>query len=205
LLDALWPDSDPALAGDALYSRVRALQKLLSPAIGGLTPVLQEDGRYWLNGAAGVGVDVACFDELTTIGDRQARAGLAPEAIITYRRALAFYHGDLCIEAGPHAIVERERLRARYLTLLATLGTHAYDIADDETCLAYAQRMLVLDPCREDAHRLVMRCHVRQGERAQALHQFRVCEDILRSVFNTSPEPETAALFEQVRCNPGSM
>ena len=61
------------------------------------------------------------------------------------------------------------------------------------------------DPCREDAHRLVMRCHVRRGERAQALHQYRVCEGILRAAFETSPQPVTAVLFEQVRLAPGSV
>jgi DNA-binding SARP family transcriptional activator len=65
--------------------------------------------------------------------------------------------------------------------------------------------VLAHDPCREDAHRLVMRCHVRRGERAQALHQYRVCVDILRAAFETIPEPATVALFDQVRRTPGSV
>ncbi len=205
LLGALWPDSDSALAGEALYSRLHGLHARLGPALGGQAPVLQVDGHYRLNSGAGVGVDVACFDDLATTGDRQARGGHAADAVALYGQAVQLYHGDLCMAADLYAVVERERLRARYLTLLASLGTNAYHAGDSAASLAYAQRVLSYDPCREDAHRLVMRCHVRQGERAQALHQFRVCADILRVAFETMPEPETVALFEQVRRDPTSL
>jgi DNA-binding SARP family transcriptional activator len=205
LCATLWPDSDPALAGEALYSRVRGLHQLLGTVLGGRPPVLQVDGHYRLNRAAGVGVDMACFDEWATTGDREARAGHAREAVDLYQQAVQLYHGDLCVQPDLHAVVERERLRARYLTLLASLGTFAFARGDYPACLAYAQRMLGHDPCREDAHRLVMRCHVRQGERAQALHQFGVCQDLLRAAFQSTPEPETIALFEQVRSDPASV
>jgi DNA-binding SARP family transcriptional activator len=205
LLETLWPESDAMLAGDALRSRLNSLHTLLGAGLGGAAPVLQVDGRYRLNAVAGVGVDVACFDVLATTGDQQMRAGHTAEATATYQHALQLYHGDLCVATDVHAVVERERLRARYLSLLASLAASAYHAGDDASCLAYAQRVLAHDPCREDAHRLVMRCHVRRGERAQALHQYRVCVDILRATFETTPEPATVALCDQVRLAPGSV
>ena len=63
----------------------------------------------------------------------------------------------------------------------------------------------VRDPCREDAHRLIMRCYVRQGERAEALHQYRVCVNTLRVEFDSAPETATTILFEQIRLDPGSI
>jgi DNA-binding SARP family transcriptional activator len=205
LLAIFWPQSDAALAGDALRNRVNSLYTLLGAGLGGAAPVLQVNGRYRLNAAAGVGVDVACFDALVATGDHQLRAGHAAEATATYQHALELYHGDLCVVPDVHAVVERERLRARYLSLLTSLATWAHTAGDDAACLAYAQRVLAHDPCREDAHRLVMCCHVRWGERAQALHQYRVCVDILRAAFETTPEPATVALFDQVRLAPGSV
>jgi DNA-binding SARP family transcriptional activator len=205
LLETLWPESDTALAGDALRSRVNSLHTLLGARLGGAAPVLQVDGCYRLNAAAGVGVDVACFDGLATTGDQQMRAGHAAEATAAYQHAVGLYHGDLCVATDVHAVVERERLRARYLRLLATLAAWAYAAGDDEACLAYAQRMLAHDPCREDAHRFVMHCHVRRGERAQALHQYRVCVDILRAAYATTPEPATVELFDQLRLAPSSV
>ena len=205
LLATLWPDSDAALAGDALRSRVHSLHTLLGAGLVGAAPVLLLDGGLRLNAAAGVGVDVARFDALAASGDQQMRAGHAVEAAAAYQHAAALYPGDLCVAPDLYAVVERERLRARYLRLLVSLATYAYAAGDDAACLEYAQRVLEHDPCREDAHRLVMRCHVWQGERAQALHQYRVCVDILRAAFATTPEPATVALFDQVRRDPGSV
>jgi len=79
---------------------------------------------------------------------------------------------------------------------------HAYRAADYTLCLEYAWRLLSSDPCREDAHRMIMRCYVRFGQRAEALHHYRVCESILRAEFDTVPEPATTALFEQIRRDP---
>ena len=126
-------------------------------------------------------------------------------AAAAYQHALQLYAGDLCVTTDLHAAVERERLRARYLSVLASLAAGAHAAGDDAACLAYAQRLLQHDPYREDAHRLLMRCHVRRGERAQALHQYHVCGDLLRAAFGAKPEPATVALFEQVRRDPSSV
>ena len=194
------------LAGHALHSRVHSLHKLLGPMMGGAAPVVYADGCYRLNDAAGVGVDAACFDALVRAGDQQAHAGHAAAAAAAYRQALHLYQGDLWVlGTDVQALVERERLRACHLTVLAWLADYAYGEQDYTACLDYAGRLLGHDPCREDAHRLIMRCYVRRGERAQALHQYRLCAEILRAQFAATPEPETVALFEQVRLDPRSI
>jgi DNA-binding SARP family transcriptional activator len=207
LLCALWPDSAPALAGQALNSLVYSLRGLLGDALGGATPVMQSAGYYRLNEAAGVGVDVARFDALVAAGERYQRAGQPDAAAALYERAVRLYRGDLVTlgDGGGQAIMERERLRAVCLTLLARLSGHSFARGDFGACLAQALRLLALDPCREDAHRLVMRCHVRRGERAQALRQYGIARAILRAEFDAEPEPATIALFEQVRLDPGAV
>jgi len=40
-----------------------------------------------------------------------------------------------------------------------------------------------------------MQCYARLGLRARALHQYRMCEQILRQEYGTSPSPETRALY----------
>ncbi len=205
LLHLLWPDSDDGQASQSLNSLVYSVHKQIGQAIGGAAPVLHEDGYYRLNREAGVGVDVATFDALAQIGDQQARSGDLNNAALSYSRCVQLYRGDLCVTTDVNAIVERERLRTRYLTLLSKLADHYCRVGDDAACLEYAWLLLAHDPCREDAHRVVMRCHVRCGERAAALRHYQVCEDILRSEFGAAPEPATTALFEQIRCEPESI
>lgn len=204
VLGEVWPNADPLLSGQALNSLVHSLRKQLADALEGAPPVLCLYGSYSLNAEAGVGVDIAWFDELAARGDRQARQ--EPDAAISsYLQAINLYGGDLRVGDDQQALIERERLRARYLTLLARAASYYHSQLDHESCLRLALQLLEHDPCREDAHRLVMRCHVQLGERAQALRQFRLCQQILRSEFDAAPEPATLALYEQIRVNPASI
>ena len=205
LLSTLWPDRDPTLASQSLNSLSHSLHKLLGAAIGGAPPVVHAEGSYKLNTEAGVMVDVAGFEALSAAGDRYARQGKRGDASDCYARAARLYRGDLIACAVMQAAVERERLRALYLTLLARLADCAYEEQDYEACLDHALRLLAHEPCREDAHRLIMRCYARRGERAQALRQYRLAEDLLRAEFDAVPEPATRVLYDQIRSDPGSV
>jgi DNA-binding SARP family transcriptional activator len=205
VLQLLWPNSSGALAGQSLNSLVYNLHKLLGDGIGGAEPVERVAGGYRLNRGAGVGVDVTCFDEASAAGDRYLRTGQQTAAIDAFRRAVDLYQGDVNAGAEPEAVIQRERLRARYLTLLARLGDDAFVRHDYAACLEHVHRMLVADPCREDAHRLAMRCYARLGERTQALRQYRLCESLLRSEFDAAPEAATVALFQQAQRDPASV
>jgi DNA-binding SARP family transcriptional activator len=207
IICALWPDAEPTLARQAFKSLLHTLRQLFGQALDGLSPVVHSAGHYRLNHEAGVRGDIAAFDSLAAAGDRAARAGDATAAVELYRRASALYRGDLNTmhNEGVHAILERERLRAVQLTLLVRLADYAFERADYDGCLAYATRLLLADAGREDAHRLVMRCYVRRGERAQALRHYQTARGILRAELGVVPEPATVALFRQVRLDPAGV
>jgi DNA-binding SARP family transcriptional activator len=201
LLAGLWPDQDVLLAGQSLNSLVYSVHRLLGEALDA-PPVLLADGLYRLNVEAGIGIDIACFDALVSAGERAARAGDRRHAVESFARAVEFYRGDLRVGSDVRAAIERERLRARFLTVLAQLADWAFACRDYAACLDHALRLLQCDPCREDAHRLVMRCYVRRGERAQALRQYHLCCSILHDEFDAEPEQRTTALFDQIRLAP---
>jgi DNA-binding SARP family transcriptional activator len=204
LLRAIWPHSDAALAAQALNSLVHSLRSLLGEALNGAAPIVQTGGHYRLNEAAGVVVDVVRFKGLVSDGERYERAGQTGTAVELYEQAVQLYGGDLSAAAGggARAALERERLRATCRRALIRLADHAFARQDFDTSLSHALELLEHDPCREDAHRLVMRCHVRLGERSQALYHYRTVLAILRSECDAEPEPATTALFEQIRLNP---
>jgi DNA-binding SARP family transcriptional activator len=151
---------------------------------------------------AGVGVDVACFDTWADAGDQQVRAGDLSSAAMSYRQSVCLYRGDLTVAPDVTSVLERERLRARFLSLLGYLADAHYRAGEYGACLEQAWCLLGQDPCREDAHRVVMRCYVRRGERAAALRHYLVCEQILHAEFDAAPEPATTALFDQIRLRP---
>lgn len=205
LLDHLWPDSSPSHASESISSLLYSLHKTLGECIGGAAPVVRGEEGYRLNIEVGVGVDAMCFDECVEAGSQKLHAGDKDAAIALFQRATEWYKGDLCSGDEVEAIVERERLRTRFLDLLAFLAGHYLDQKEYTASTNYAMKMLSKDPCREDAHRLLMLCYVRQGARTQAMRQYRLCQQILRAEFDTEPEQATAFLFEQIRLDRSSL
>ncbi len=199
VLEAVWPDIELNLAAKSLYSLTYQLHKLLGDQLAGAAPVIQTDGFYRLNTEAGVGLDTVWFESLALMGEQQAHAGDRAAAIQTYLNAIDLYHGDLIVSANAHALIAREFLRSRYLTLLAHLADESFADGHYLESLNYATRLLSVDPCREDAHRLIMRCHVQRGERAQALHQYQLCKHLLATEYEAIPETATTELYNRIR------
>jgi DNA-binding SARP family transcriptional activator len=77
--------------------------------------------------------------------------------------------------------------------------------ADYERTLVNALRLLASEPCREDAHRMAMRCYVRLGQRAQAMRQYRICAELLALEYDARPEDLTEELYRLVRTDPGTV
>ena len=202
LLGLVWPSSDMVLGAQSLNTLIHSLNRSLGDALGGKPPVVRRDGRYHLNVDAGVAVDVSAFDAATETGDQLARLGDRKGAIESYHGAVELYEGDLVIASDVRHVLERERLRARYLSVRARLADHHFAVGDYASALRNALDLLAHDPCREDAHRMTMRCYVRRGERAQALRQYRVCREILALEFDVSPELGTEALYQLIRLDP---
>jgi len=60
------------------------------------------------------------------------------------------------------------------------------------------QTLVNLDPYRELAHRELMRCYFRLGDRAMAIRQYHLCADILREDLGVSPMQETEDLYLEI-------
>ncbi|MCC7372254.1 MAG: hypothetical protein IT306_27820 [Chloroflexi bacterium] len=205
LMDRIWGHVEPTLAAQSLNSLVYSLQRRLGDLPGGESPIVSGEGRYLLNLPAGVDVDTRLFERLVDAGNTALRRGNRDAADEAHRAAMCLYQGDIHCAIDAHDIVERERLRSMQLGVLARLSESAFERGEYAECLAFTMRLLAADPCREDAHRLTMRCYVRRGERAQALRQYRLCEGILRAEFDTTPEAATEALFDRVRLAPDTV
>jgi DNA-binding SARP family transcriptional activator len=66
-------------------------------------------------------------------------------------------------------------------------------------CVAYCQKILAEDSCREDAHRRLMCCYSRQGQRHLALRQYHTCVEALERELEVPPMPATQELYQQIQ------
>ena len=203
LVEHIWPDAPLALASQCLNTLTHSLKAQLADGLAGQSPIVHAGSHYVLNLDGGLGVDVLEFESAAEAGYRLLLTGSTAAAIESYEHAVVLYRGDLSGDSDISALLERERLRAVCLTALARLADAHFAQKNYQQALESAVRLLAVDPCREDAHRMAMRAYVRLGVRAQALRQYTLCRTILKDEFDARPEPATERLFALVRTDPG--
>jgi predicted ATPase/DNA-binding SARP family transcriptional activator len=177
---ALYPDAPEAQAQANLRKLVHRLR-----AAWPRVDTLIEIGSGALGWRATNG---ACFIDSREYEDA-LRAGNAA-------RAVELYGGDLLPdEAGEWVVLERERLRAAYLSALDTLCA-ALESSDPSRALDYCTRLINAEPLREDAHRRMMLLHAVLGDAAGVQAAFQRCEHVLRDELGIAPSDLTRAAFE---------
>lgn len=64
--------------------------------------------------------------------------------------------------------------------------------------VALAQRLVALDPLREQSHRLAMRLFAAAGERSRSMAQFQACRDVLKRELGVEPSQQTTELAREI-------
>lgn len=94
---------------------------------------------------------------------------------------------------------QAERLEAMQSAALQQLVRWSIDQQAYGLGIDYALRWLALDPLHEPACRQVMRLYARSGQISAALRQYQVLAGALKKELGIEPEPETQALYEEIR------
>jgi predicted ATPase len=92
-----------------------------------------------------------------------------------------------------------EELRNLLTLALTMLSNDLTLLGQFESAIPYAQRLLLLDPLNEEAHRQLMKIHLQAGQVNAALKQYMACEKILRKELGVDPQLETRDLYRQIR------
>lgn len=124
-------------------------------------------------------------------------------------RGVELYRGDFLegfwLEGAPEfsswAAVQREWLRREYGQMLHALSQHHALGGRLEQAVAYAQRWVGLEPLDEAAQRLLIRLLAQNGQRAEAVRQYRACVALLEAELSSPPEEETVRLYQAIQDN----
>jgi DNA-binding SARP family transcriptional activator len=203
LMGWLWPESDPKRARWSLNSAIYVLRKLLGGCVRSLPTseiVLFDGGGYRLSPRVLLDLDTDEFDVHYEEGRRLEEASRVPEAVAEYEKAAELYRGDYLIEDlyEDWTMIERERLVDAYTDLSRRLAVRYMEGGRLREGVRTCYRILEKYRCDEDTHRLLMECYVRLGQRARALRQYRLCEQVLRHECDMMPSPETRALYASI-------
>lgn len=93
-------------------------------------------------------------------------------------------------------VIERERLRQLRLHALEALAIRLTAMGRFAEAVEAALGAVMAEPLRESAHMALIAAHLAEGNRGEALRQFRACRDLLRRELGLEPSPR---LQEAVR------
>jgi DNA-binding SARP family transcriptional activator len=187
LIEALWPDTDPAAATRTLHVALSSLRRFLDthlPAGDGETLLYRDGDAYLLALPADAWSDVNEFRRAVERASRRGSAG-DPRALDDLRVAVAAYAGELLPEDGPAewVVVERETLRRQAADAAARLAEAALRSAGGAgPAVTMAARCVEIDPCHDAGWRLLIAAHERAGNAAAAAHARRRYADVLVSL-----------------------
>lgn len=187
LVNLLWSDRGEAQARNSLRQALVTLRRDLQ----GIEPAPLLFERDTIAGdAAAIATDVAEFEELAAAGTTDA-----------LRQAARLYEGDLLDGLAIRdpafeewLFAEQGKLRETALTVLERLST----LTSGAEAMAFARRLLGLDPLREASHRALMRVYAAQGQVDQATRQYHACRDILRRELGVEPSKQTSELQREI-------
>lgn len=159
------------------------------------------DGGYRVNPKLLVEVDVERFESALSAARRAGPPGDQGTALVPWREAVELYRGDFASDAPYEqwALLPRERLRLSYLDALDRMSRIQLRTGRLDDGIVTGLRMLAVDPCREDAHRMLMRCYASQGRIYQALRQYEFCCRMLQATLEAGPSAETVAAYRAIR------
>lgn len=155
------------------------------------------------SGGAACWIDVEAFEhhlKLAQSGDGAAARSHLREAAELYRgEFLAGYQAGDAYGFEEWLLAQRERYQTAALSALSQLVDLLLEQREYEAGIEVATQLLHIDPWREEAHRSLMWLYAQNGQRGAALRQFDLCQQILAAELGVEPEPETLALWRQIK------
>ncbi len=197
----LWPESSQKQARAALRSTLSTLTTAAP-----FPWIEAERSTIGLNHDA-VWVDVKAFRSLIKQASSNAKSSsIGDDDLRDYIQASELYRADFLhgfhvidsVEFEDWQMQQREWLRREYTEVQRRLSLHFAEAQQLVTSIRYARQWIVSDPLDESAHRQLMRLYAANGQRSEALRQYKLCVERLDTELATPPEQETTLLYEAI-------
>jgi predicted ATPase/DNA-binding SARP family transcriptional activator len=195
----LWPDYDQVKAFTNLRHTLWEIQKTF-----GSNWLIANRETIGLQPGANIWVDVHRFESLIAeshaLDDVSLRIPLLLESVKLYRHHfLTGFNLKNAPTFEEWSLSKADELRHKHTEALTLLAEDYCLLGDAESALQYARRLVTFDPLNESAHRLLMQVYGQVGQHNAALKQYQDFEQLLRKELGLDPQPETRALYKQIR------
>lgn len=199
LSDLLWPDLDSVAARTNLRQIISDLRSLFKRARNDALKVtraaigLFPDQRLYVDAIA---FDHACRKAVTTLPS-------SPEQCVSrlYRGPMLDLGGEEAQIPGFYAWLEvhRQSFFLYAVGLVEQLRDLALDQGDERQALMYAQHLVDIDPCRENAHLQLIRLLAKSGQVDAAIRQYERLRSHLKVNLDTEPSLVARGLYRDIQ------
>jgi predicted ATPase/DNA-binding SARP family transcriptional activator len=197
LADQLWRDAEPDKVSHSLNEAVRRARAALgTTAAANRYLVLDGDTLALCAPGISLRIDVDDFRAAAAAGRDSGEPPLL-------ERAIALYAGDLLPDDRNEEWIgtAREALKAAHVELLMELARAEAAKARWPAVIAALERVLIVEPAQEDAHKALMRVYGAQGDRHRGLEQYERLRRALERAIDAPPDDEAEDLHRALRAN----
>lgn len=212
LAGLFWPEMDDQQARYNLRRSLHRLRQAVDEAMPGASDTLLTVDRHVMQlHAAGLVRDHDLFQQALSTYETHNHPdpAVCTECLQKLETAAGLYQGEFLagfsLDEGATfeewLLIQREFLHQKALQLFHILTDMKERQDEIEAALHYTQRQIALDPFYEPAYRQGMRIQALNGLRPQALALYNQCYQLLADELGVEPDPETTALWQQIKNN----
>jgi DNA-binding SARP family transcriptional activator len=194
VLEALWPEQDPDVAGPNLRVVLHAARRALTmPGVRDNRFLHMRDEQLFLAIDTATWIDVEAFEAQAAIAMRSRQVG-------DLAASLDLYGGELLPEDRYEdwTTGRRERLRESYLEILIELAAVHEREQHYPAAIDLLRRAILIEPSREAGHVALMRIYWNLGQRQLALRHYGELTRALNTELDVEPEPATQELYAAI-------
>ena len=199
IIELAWPNTHFDKARSSLNTAIWRIKKFIR-GHAGLEIKTQED-LVKLSINASVGLDTRDLEYAVEeiIGDEPGKTQCTNGMLETLQSTQSRCAGIFLEGHTDHWVLPyREHYSTYYAQLLSYLLRDAAEKTHYEIALKHGREILKRDPLREGTQREVMWLYVLNGQRAQALRQYRDLKACLKSELDIDPMLETQSLYRHI-------
>jgi DNA-binding SARP family transcriptional activator len=200
LIDAFWPDEDPAVVEKNFHPTISHIRKALNSRQSlKQNFLIFRDGSYQLNPELAYSIDTEEFERHVgnaEIAKREKDAKRLREAL---EAAHSLYRGEFMSGVYDEWVQERRLFyNEQFARVVSALAKLSFSENRWSSVIKFAGEALADDPYREDMHRLVMKALAAQSKPASVKKHFEDLQELLKKELGIEPASETRKLFEEL-------
>ena len=200
LIEAFWPDENPATVEKNFHPTISHIRKALNSGQAIKQNFLVfRDGAYQLSPELSYSIDSEEFENHIADAETAKREKDPKRLRSSLEAAYALYRGEFMSGVYESWAVEmRQYYSEQFTRVLAALAKLSFAEKRWASALKFANEVLRDDPFREDMHRLAMKVFSAQSKPAAVKKQFRDLQELLKKELGIEPSAETRRVYSDL-------